>query len=208
MAIFNSHVTNDQRLYPIHIPLNQIKSLLNHYGCGFFNDFPWYFPVIQTVVTVVCGEAILTLINRNRPEAQKQLGIATAKQNKEVKTRWFMKNKKNIYRINISLWNDWFFVKKYPDEWSHGDFTPAGGWETCRNGTVLIGQFFGKILIDRMNQNLGQLRRWVMCFLTYRSIGNPPELRNLCGILFVVGHRFGPMKMRNAGAPSDPQFDH
>ena len=103
MAIFNSHVTNDQRVYPIHIPLNQIKSLLNHYGCGFFNDFPWYFPVIQTVVTVVCGEAILTLINRNRPEAQKQLGIATAKQNKEVKTRWCMKNIKYIYRIKVEF---------------------------------------------------------------------------------------------------------
>ena len=81
----------------------------------------------------------------------------------------------------------------------HVETTPLSCWP---------GQFFGKILIDRMNQNLGQLRRWVMCFLTYRSIGNPPELRNLCGILFVVGHRFGPMKMRNAGAPSDPQFDH
>jgi hypothetical protein len=59
--------------------------------------------VIQTVVTVVCGEAILTLINRNRPEAQKQLGIATAKQNKEVKTRWCMKNIKYIYRIKVEF---------------------------------------------------------------------------------------------------------
>jgi len=30
MAIFNSYVTNDQRVYPINIPLNHYKIPLNH----------------------------------------------------------------------------------------------------------------------------------------------------------------------------------
>lgn len=97
----------------------------------------------------------------------------------------------------VSLWNGWFLVKN----------TQISGAMVIANPSRRVGNV-QKILIDRMNQNLGQLRHWVMCFLPYRSIGNPPELRNLCGILFIVGHRFRPMKMRNAGAPSDPQFDH
>ena len=41
IAIFNSYVTNDQRVYPIHNPLNHYKVPLNSNKSPFFTMFPW-----------------------------------------------------------------------------------------------------------------------------------------------------------------------